>query len=174
MYCEPAKLDYDLSKFLGFEYPEPTTCIKHQVREDKDLHEEMGGFPKTYKFENTIIRQKWWTEEDQDFTAIGESLGMDVVTVSSILQPPGSTVPWHHDQFFLLKKKFPDRPQPVRALMMLEDWKLGHFLQFGDDVFHHWKAGDGYIIDEEVRHLGTNAGMQDKYTLQVSGFLLGD
>jgi hypothetical protein len=171
MYCEPAKLDYDLSTFLGFEYPEPSTCIKHQVREDKDLHEEMGGFPKTYKWENTIIRQKWWTEEEHDFEAIGNSLGMEVVTLSSILQPPGSTVPWHHDQFFLLKKKFPDRPQPVRALMMLEDWKLGHFLQFGDDVFHHWKAGDGYIIDDEVRHLGTNAGMQDKYTLQVSGFL---
>ena len=171
MYCEPTKLDYDLSTFLGFEYPEPSTCIKHQVREDKDLHEEMGGFPKTYKWENTIIRQKWWTEEEHDFEAIGNSLGMEVVTLSSILQPPGSTVPWHHDQFFLLKKKFPDRPQPVRALMMLEDWKLGHFIQLDDHVFHHWKAGDGYIIDDEVRHLGTNAGMQDKYTLQVSGFL---
>ena len=171
MYCEPAKLDYDLSTFLGFEYPDPCSCIIHQVEEDKDLHDEMGGFPKSYKFENTIIRQKWWTEEEHDFEAIGNSLGMEVVTLSSILQPPGSTVPWHHDQFFLLKKKFPDRPQPVRALMMLEDWKLGHFLQFGADVFHHWKAGDGYIIDDEVRHLGTNAGMQDKYTLQVSGFL---
>ena len=171
MYCEPAKLDYDLSTFLGFEYPDPCSCIIHQVEEDKDLHDEMGGFPKSYKFENTIIRQKWWTEEEHDFEAIGNSLGMDVVTLSSILQPPGSTVPWHHDQFFLLKKKFPDRPQPVRALMMLEDWKIGHFIQLDDHVFHHWKAGDGYIIDEELRHLGTNAGMQDKYTLQVSGFL---
>ena len=30
----------------------------HQVREDKNLHEEYGGFPESYKFGNTIIRQK--------------------------------------------------------------------------------------------------------------------
>ena len=129
-----AKLDYDLSTFLGFEYPEPCSCIIHQVNEDKDLHEEMGGFPKTYQFENTIIRQKWWTEEEHDFEAIGNSLGMDVVTLSSILQPPGSTVPWHHDQFFLLKKKFPDRPQPVRALMMLKIGKHTSELQSHSDL----------------------------------------
>ena len=40
-----------------------------------------------------------------------------------------------------------------------------------DEEFHHWKAGEGYIIAEDLRHLGTNAGMEDKYTLQVSGFL---
>ena len=72
MYCEPAKLDYDLSTFLGFEYPEQSSCIIHQVDEDKDLHDEMGGFPKTYKFDNTIIRQKWWTEEEHDFETEGQ------------------------------------------------------------------------------------------------------
>jgi hypothetical protein len=32
-------------------------------------------------------------------------------------------------------------------------------------------AGDGYIWDEDILHLGANAGMENKYTLQVSGFI---
>ena len=106
-----------------------------------------------------------------DFAEIGNLLGMDAVTISSIKQPPGQVVPWHRDTFFLLKKKFPKRPQPVRALIMLEDWKVGHFVQHDDAVFTHWMAGDGYIWDEDILHLGANAGMENKYTLQVSGFI---
>ena len=55
--------------------------------------------------------------------------------------------------------------------MYLEDWKAGHFLQFNDDIDTHWKQGEGHMWDSEVLHIGANAGMEDKYTLQVSGFL---
>jgi hypothetical protein len=120
---------------------------------------------------NTKIHQRWWNDDELDFTEIGDLLGMDAVTISSIKQPPGQVVPWHRDTFFLLKKKFPKRPQPVRALIMLEDWKVGHFVQHDDAVFTHWLAGDGYIWDEDILHLGANAGMENKYTLQVSGFI---
>ena len=34
----------------------------------------------------------------------------------------------------------------------------------------HWKAGEGWIWDSNHLHLSANAGMKDKYTLQVSGF----
>ena len=171
MYNKKIKFDHNLQNFIDCEYPDPSSCVKHQVHELEDIHDQYGGFPKTYVFENTIIQQRWWKEDQKDFEFIGNFIGMEAVTISTIKQPPGQVVPWHRDTFFLLKKKFPDRPQPVRALIMLEDWKVGHFLQHDNAVFTHWQAGDGYIWDEDILHLGANAGMQDKFTMQVSGFL---
>jgi hypothetical protein len=48
---------------------------------------------------------------------------------------------------------------------------MGQFLQYDNIVDTHWKAGDGHMWDENVLHLGANAGFERKYTLQVSGFL---
>jgi hypothetical protein len=86
-------------------------------------------------------------------------------------------VPYHRDTFFQISQRYPDRKElKVRANIYLEDYKLGHFIQYVDDNYIHtsvnWKAGDGYIWDSNILHLSSNAGMQDKYTLQVSGFLL--
>ena len=60
---------------------------------------------------------------------------------------------------------------PVRANYFLEDWKLGHFIQFNDKVFTHWKELTGFIFNQDIPHLSANCGMQDKFTLQLSGFL---
>ena len=171
MYNQKVKFNYNCETFVNCEYPAEDSCIKHQVDELTDIHEQYGGFPTSYKKGNTAIHQRWWNDNELDFIQIGNLLGMEVVTISSIKQPPGQGVPWHRDTFFLLKKKFPTRSQPVRALIMLEDWKVGHFVQHDNAVFTHWSAGDGYIWDEDILHLGANAGMENKYTLQVSGFL---
>lgn len=167
-------LDYDFTKILKADYNQHTgSCIKHQVYEIADIHEQYGGFPKTYCFENTIIHQLWWNNTQVDFENIGQQLGMEVITVSSILQPPGCVIPLHRDTFFQIKTRYPDRKEKkVRANVHLEDWKLGHFLQYNDVVHTHWKAGDALLWDSEILHLGANAGMHNKYTLQVSGFLL--
>ena len=171
MYNQKVKFNYNCETFVNCEYPAEDSCIKHQVDELTDIHEQYGGFPTSYKKGNTAIHQRWWNDNELDYIQIGNLLGMEVVTISSIKQPPGQVVPWHRDTFFLLKKKFPTRSQPVRALIMLEDWKVGHFVPHDNAVFTHWSAGDGYIWDEDILHLGANAGMENKYTLQVSGFL---
>jgi len=166
------KLSYDFSTFLNADYTQHEgSCIKHQVYELADIHDQFGGFPKTYRYENTLIHQLWWEPNQIDFDTIGKQLNMEVITVSSILQPPGCVIPWHRDTFFQIGKRYPDRKDlKVRANIYLEDWKMGHFLQYDDTVVTHWKSGDGFIWDSGVLHLGANAGMQNKYTLQVSGF----
>jgi len=166
------KLNYDLSVFLNADYTQHEgSCIKHQVYELTDVHEKFGGFPKNYKYDNTLINQLWWDSTQVDFKDIGNQLGMEVITVSSILQPPGCVIPLHRDTFFQINQRYPDRKElKVRANIYLEDWKTGHFLQYDDIVISNWQAGTGYLWDSSVLHLGANAGMEDKYTLQVSGF----
>ena len=95
------KLDYDISKFLTADYTQHEgSCISHQVHELTDIHEKYGGFPKTYIYENTLIHQLWWDKSQINFGELGKQLGMEVITVSTILQPPGCIIPLHRDTFF--------------------------------------------------------------------------
>jgi len=171
---KPIYLDFDFSKIMSADYSRHEgSCISHQVHELTDIHEQYGGFPTTYCYANTMIHQLWWTTDDVDFDELGRQLGMEVITVSSICQPPGCMVPLHRDTFYQISKHHPERTElKVRANIYLEDWKLGQFIQYDDSISVKWKLGQGFMWDSTHLHLSANAGMQNKYTLQVSGFLL--
>jgi hypothetical protein len=175
---QQVNLKTDFFKLLSADYLQHSgSCIKHQVHELVDIHKEYGGFPKTYTMHNTLIHQLWWTRDDLDFDDIGQQLSMEVITISSICQPPGNVVPWHRDTFFQIRQRCPGRTEtPVRANIYLEDYKMGHFIQYQDDGQYHvstnWTQGQGFLWDSSVLHLGANAGFENKYTLQVSGLLL--
>lgn len=167
------KLDYDFGSVLAADYTQHSgSCIKHQVHELKDIHERYGEFPSTYTIKNTLIHQLWWDDTQLDYQEIGKQLGIEVITVSTICQPPGNIIPIHRDTFYQINKRYPDRKElKVRANIYLEDWKLGHFIQHGDEISTHWKAGQGLLWDSSILHLSANAGMENKYTMQISGFL---
>lgn len=167
------QLDLDFAPLLAADYLQHSgSCIQHQVHELQDIHNQYGGFPASYSINNTLIHQLWWTADQLDFDYIGQQLNMQVITVSTICQPPGNVVPWHRDTFYQIRKRFPDRSDtPVRANIYMQDWKMGHFIQFDNTVSTHWTAGQGFLWDSSVLHLGANAGFENKYTMQVSGFL---
>lgn len=175
---KPIHLDLDFDLFLHADYSiHCGSCIKHQVYELTDIHKQFGEFPKSYCLENTMIHQLWWTDDQIDYAKLGKKLNMEVVTVSTILQPPGCVVPYHRDTFYQINQRHPNRTElKVRANIYLEGYKLGHFIQYVDDKKIHtsvnWQAGDGFIWDSSILHLSSNAGMENKYTMQVSGFLL--
>jgi hypothetical protein len=174
---KPVHLDFDFDVVLQADYTQHVgSCIKHQVYELTDIHNRFGGFPETYCFENTRIHQLWWTADQIDYVELGRQLGMEVITVSTILQPPGGVIPYHRDTFFQISQKYPERKElKVRANIYLEDYKLGQFIQYTQDEVHHtsvdWSAGNGWLWDSEILHLSVNGGMENKYTMQVSGFL---
>jgi len=169
------KVDYPWDIFLSADYNQHIgSCIAHQVHELKDVHDEYG-FGETYEFENTTIRPLWWDESQVDFKELGKQLNMEVITISSILQPPGNTIPLHRDTFYQINKRFPnDTRLKVRANIYLEDWKVGHMIQYKDGKewknSTHWKQGEGFQWSSEPLHLSMNGGMKNKYTLQISGF----
>jgi len=171
-------INYDFSQVLEADhYAHADTCIFHQMRELADVYDTFGGFPTSYHQNNTTIHQLWWEPDKLDYELIGRQLGMQVVSISSILQEPGNTIPYHRDMFHKITVEFPDRPEPrVRANIFLEKGKLGHILQFTIDNSHqtisNWDANTGYIFDSTVLHLSCNAGLEPKYTLQISGLYL--
>lgn len=175
---KPVHLDFDFVKLLNADYSAHTgSCIKHQVYELTDIHEQYGGFPKSYNIHNTKIHQLWWDNTQIDYNELERQLGIEVITVSTIKQPPGCVVPFHRDTFFQISQKYPDRTETkVRANIYLENYKMGQFLQYKlNNEFHtstNWLAGDGFVWGSDVLHVSSNAGFQDKYTMQISGFLI--
>jgi hypothetical protein len=169
-------LNYDFSTFLAADYGVHSgSCICHMAQDLPDIYEPLGGMPKTYETSNTLIHQLWWTADQIDYPELERQLNIEIVTVSSILQKPGCAIPYHRDTFFQINKKYPDRKElKVRANIYLEDYKLGHLIQYTNEgklyTSVDWKAGDGFIWDGEITHLGANVGLENKYTLQVSGF----
>jgi len=103
---------------------------------------------------------------------------MEVITVSSILQPPGNVITVHRDTFFQINKMYPDDTRTkVRANIYLEDWKVGHIIQYKDidkewKNSTHWSASEGFLWDSDILHVSGNIGLEPKFTLQISGFLL--
>jgi hypothetical protein len=148
------------------------------LRELDDIYSAYGGYPRAFCAENTTIHQLWWNPDQLDFERLGAMLHMEVITVSSIRQDPGNVVPYHRDTFHKIRQQIPDRAgRCVRANIFLENSRLGHMLQFTLNDRHHavteWQANTGYMFDSSVLHLSCNAGLEPKYTLQVSGFYQG-
>jgi hypothetical protein len=175
---KPVKINYDWSVFLNADYKQHSgSCIKHQVYELTDIHKQYGGFPETYTVNNTLIHQLWWTDTQVNFDKLGHQLGMEVITISSICQPPGNVTPLHRDTFFQIGQRHPNRKElKVRANIYLEDYKMGQFIQYRENdqwvTSDNWYQGEGFIWDSSIIHLSANAGFENKYTLQISGFLL--
>lgn len=170
-------LTYDFTRILEADHTTHSdTCIGHQKKELDDVYAMFGGMPKSFCVQNTTLHQLWWTEDQIDFDALGHMLNMEIVTISSIRQDPGNTIPYHRDMFYKISQLWPDRKElKVRANIFLEPGKLGHFLQFTLDDQHrtytNWQVNTGFVFDSSVLHLSSNAGMEPKYTLQISGFL---
>jgi hypothetical protein len=168
-------LDYDFYIKQDYDGNKGQSCIAHHRVELKDIHDRFGGMPETYTYDNTEISQLWWNEDQVDYDDLGKKLGMEVVTVSSIRLRPGNIIPLHRDMFYQIKKRFPDDTRPrVRANINLEEWKNGHFIQVNHKgvpkVCSGWKQGSGHLWCTEIEHIGANCGMENKFSLQVSGF----
>ena len=168
---EQVKLDMDTEVFFNVKWEDyRCSCIQHQLVEQKDLHPD-NKMPESLVLDNTAIHQKFFNKSEVDYFELGEKVGMGVISVSVIKQEPGNIIPKHRDMFFKIKEKYPNaEAELVRANIFLEDWKSGHYLEFDEQPYTHWKANEGYLINNEVIHLSANAGLEDKYTLQISGF----
>lgn len=55
-----------------------------------------------------------------------------------------------------------------RILVMLDDWKPGHYLEIDGHGITNWIAGDYFIWKSDVPHAASNIGTVPRYTLQIS------
>ena len=79
-------------------------------------------------------------------------------------------MPEHVDHFQTYMKMFDAKYENVtRILVMLEDWKPGHYLEIDGVGVVNWVAGDYFMWESDVPHAAANIGTEDRYTLQITG-----
>ena len=84
---------------------------------------------------------------------------------------PGSVLPNHSDTYARFVKIYDiqDLTAIHRAVVFIEDWQSGHYLEIDGNPITKWIAGDIYIWHNDVKHLAANNGMTNRYTLQITG-----
>ena len=120
-----------------------------------------------YNKNNALIYQTF--DLDESFVDFAKTL-FDTFTVSVIKQLPGSTNPLHLDSFYQFSKiQKIDPARCVRLNIFLENWKNGHYFEIMNQPITKWKRGDTVMIEYEEYHLAGNMGIENRYTLQITG-----
>lgn len=99
-------------------------------------------------------------------------LGWKDVCTSYYCMDPGTILPRHHDIYkrYIELFELENHPQSVyRAIVFLEDWQSGHYLEVADEPITPWKAGDVVTWWYDTPHLAANMGTTPRYTLQITG-----
>lgn len=110
----------------------------------------------------------WNNKFIQHFAASGwQDIGTAYYRMST-----GTVIPNHAD----LYKKYVElfdlhgREHTIRrAIILLEDWQSGHYLEVNGVPVVNWRAGDTIEWTYDTPHMAANIGLTDRYTLQVTG-----
>jgi hypothetical protein len=133
-----------------------------RVRETRSL-----GY---YNAHNCRFYQHFDEDLPEIFHRLAKACALSNYSVSLIRQDPGQVIPWHQDKFYTLKQRLGAGEHRIfRYVVLLEDWKTGHYLQIGNEPVVKWRAGDIFTYARDVYHLSGNCGVEPKYTMQVSG-----
>lgn len=116
-------------------------------------------------------RQPQWNKRFIDyFSALGwKDIGTSYYRMSS-----GTVMPVHEDRYVRYINLFNLRGQEQsirRALVLLEDWRPGHYLEVNGEPFVKWQAGTVAEWVYDTPHMAANIGLEPRYTLQITGHL---
>lgn len=144
---------------------------------DQKLYQKQNKYAEFgYTSYNTKIWKTTNIEQKLDFEwekIICDQLPLINAVATVTRQDPGQVLPWHQDEFFYHRKFYPDTHLEIwRFLVFLSDWKLGHFIQANDTVYHHWQFGDTIVWQPNTMHVSANVGLDTKWTCNVTGHLL--
>jgi len=95
------------------------------------------------------------------------------IGISFYQMKPFDFLPAHRDHYSTYIKKFKiDDPKKIwRTVVFLEDWKSGHYFEIDGVANTNWKAGDWVSWQYNVEHAAGNIGTEDRYTVQITGWV---
>ena len=106
------------------------------------------------------------------FIDLYKSMGWKDIGVSYYRMKTGTVMPVHQDLYkrYIEVFNLQGQEQTIsRALVLLEDWKPGHYLEAMGKPVVDWKAGTVVEWIYDTPHMAANIGLEDRYTLQITG-----
>jgi hypothetical protein len=101
-----------------------------------------------------------------------ENQGWKDIGVAYYRMRTGTVMPTHGDLYKRYIEVFDlqGREHTIRrAIVFLEDWKPGHYLEIMGKPIVDWKAGKVVEWTYDTPHMAANIGLEDRYTLQITG-----
>ena len=111
---------------------------------------------------------------NQRFIELYDDLGWKDIGCAYYRMSTGTVMPVHQDRYkrYIELFNLQGREHLIRrALVLLEDWRPGHYLEVLGEPVVSWKAGDVIQWDYDTPHMAANIGLEDRYTLQITGHL---
>lgn len=111
---------------------------------------------------------------NQKFIEHFSSKGWQDIGTSYYRMSPGTILPQHGDTYRTYIERFnlENRRHSIhRAIVFLEDWSQGHYLDCMSRAFVHWRAGDVVEWVYDTPHSAANLGFTDRFTLQITGHI---
>ena len=108
------------------------------------------------------------------FIELYDAQGWKDVGVAYYRMKTGTVMPAHSDLYKRYIKIFnlQGREHTIRrALVLLEDWKSGHYLEVMGKPVVDWRSGSVVEWTYDTPHLAANIGLEDRYTLQITGHI---
>jgi hypothetical protein len=108
------------------------------------------------------------------FIEIYEAQGWKDIGLAFYRMRTGTVMPVHSDLYKRYIEVFNLQGKETsirRALVLLEDWKPGHYLEAAGKPYVNWLAGDTVEWVYDSPHAAANIGLEDRYTLQITGHL---
>lgn len=164
---------YDLDVFWDDEF-KGLDYIQEPFNDSEDVRQWLaqGYQPKICgDMADMRSRQPSWNSK---FVEYFESLGWKDIGTSYYRMTSGTVMPVHQDRYvkyidlFDLKGK---EHTIRRALILLENWKPGHYLEVQGEPIVKWKAGTVAEWIYDTPHMAANIGLEPRYTLQITGHL---
>lgn len=115
------------------------------------------------------VRQPSWNHRFIEHFA---NLGWRDIGTSYYRMTSGTVMPVHQDRYvkyidlFGLQNK---EHSIYRALVLLQDWYPGHYLEVAGRPFVDWQAGTVVEWCFDTPHMAANVGLEPRYTLQITG-----
>jgi hypothetical protein len=129
------------------------------------------GFPGKFTGDMCDMRnaQPSW---NKTIIEVFEQMGWQDIGTSYYRMMPGTILPTHQD----LYKKYVElfdlggKERTIyRAVIFLEDWQPGHYLEVMDQPVVKWRSGDVVEWCYDTPHMAANMGSNPRYTLQITG-----
>jgi hypothetical protein len=108
------------------------------------------------------------------FIEIFEGQGWKDIGIAFYRMGTGTVMPNHGDLYKRYVEVFELQGKEHtihRALVMLEDWKSGHYLEVNGAPIVDWRAGTVIEWMYDAPHMAANIGLEDRYTLQITGHI---
>lgn len=111
---------------------------------------------------------------NQKFVNLFEQKGWKNIGTAYYRMTSGTVMPVHKDRYKRYIELFDLQGQEQkiqRALIMLENWSSGHYLEVLGQPIVKWQAGTVVQWIYDVPHMAANLGLEPRYTLQITGHL---